>query len=455
MIYEEEKIPLRVETKYYACAVLSHEYIYEPLGVELLPLDSDLLKRLSDCEAVALKMMERDEIRGEWSYDKRKEVYLRHLRYWNHVIETEQIKLFVSSNIPHVVYDYIIYCLCRVKGIRTVLFYQFQPGLSFSMSDWKDPTPGIRERIAALSCSGEMALSPRLEHEWQMNVVNRISEIPFYMLTPPNQQINEFSKGRFPFFKSRMKNLLIKPWRLVLFVWNLRQRLNQYYSLLKEHYLLDRSEKINDYYRNLCVSPDLSQKFIYFPLHLQPELSTSPMAGVYVDQLLIAQLMSAYLPEGYYIYVKEHPNQNMLYRSEDFYKTLSSLKSVKIVPRSYDTFKLIDNSFAVATCTGTAGWEAFLKAKSVFLFGYTFYQNAPNVFPVRSKEDFEKALRDILSYPRKEDWTSIRAFLKALDTHAVYGNIDPDYMQNSELSWKQNSSIIIESLKKSLSADYR
>lgn len=244
--------------------------------------------------------------------------------------------------------------------------------------------------------------------------------------------------------------ILLKPWRLIGLLFDFQRKLQNYLSLFQR--IIDRKRimRIENFYRNHCSDPVPNEKYIYLPLHLQPEMSTSPMAGVFIDQVLIAEMLNAYLPENCYIYIKEHPNQDLKYRDESFYRTLVSLKSVKIISRDYDTFKLIQGCAAVATCTGTAGWEALLKGKIVLLFGYTFYQDAPGVFKIRSAKDCDDAIYRLFNTPNPVAVDRIKPFLKALEEYAFFGNIDPDYMLDGETDQQSNVDGICKSIDKLL-----
>jgi hypothetical protein len=118
-------------------------------------------------------------------------------------------------------------------------------------------------------------------------------------------------------------------------------------------------------YERVQQNPDFTKKFIYFPLHYQPERNSSPQGGFFVDQILMAETLSASLPDGWFIYIKEHPIQWLVrglsyfsYRFRGYYEVLARLKNVKLVPMKTNTYELIKYSQVVATITGTAGWEA-------------------------------------------------------------------------------------------------
>src|SRR5581483_10317694 len=87
--------------------------------------------------------------------------------------------------------------------------------------------------------------------------------------------------------------------------------------------------------------PDLAQRYVYVALQMQPERSTSPMAGAYTDQLLMVQMIAALLPPDVRLYVKEHPNQGPKGRERSLYADLLAIPSVQFMPRSFSTFRLL------------------------------------------------------------------------------------------------------------------
>lgn len=125
---------------------------------------------------------------------------------------------------------------------------------------------------------------------------------------------------------------------------------------------------------------DFGRKYVYFPLHLQPEMTADTIGGAYRDQLFAIEQVRRILPLDWYIYVKENPKQlpNDT-RGKYFFKRLKSIDKVIFVDRHVDTYELLRNSQFVATITGTVGWEAISGGKPVLTFGECWYRNLPGV----------------------------------------------------------------------------
>jgi len=141
-----------------------------------------------------------------------------------------------------------------------------------------------------------------------------------------------------------------------------------------------------------------STKYIYIPLHYEPEASTNPEGDIFGDQLIAILNLRRWVPDDACIYVKEHPSQfyshsafGYLGRSVYFYQVLSAIKGVKLVSIDSDSLSLINNSVFVATITGTVAVEAAALGKKVIFFGNPWYKGMPNSFywdPHREYYDF-------------------------------------------------------------------
>ena len=331
---------------------------------KLVPLDRELLESMAYCEAETLKMYERVGKINTSLYENRRAHYLNHLRYWNHIIETNKIGMFFRSAPPHEGYDNIIYHLCKLKNIPVFMFSGFHPGLAYLSRDIRDPFPDMQKALAGdLSGPLNPVLMKLAEEHWQQK---RPSILP--VIVP---------KGK---IKTHKK-------------------------------LTTKNAGVIEFYNKNCSVPDYTKPYIYFPLQYQYEATTCPMAGMFADLPVIAQILAR---SGITVYIKEHPRMSKN-RSIAYYKGLLAMDNVKFVAKGADNYKLIDKSFAVAVATGTAGWEAILRGKPVLLFGYIFYQYAPGVYRVDNVEMCQKAVKSIKNFTADRD--SINTFLKALDKY--------------------------------------
>ena len=411
---------------------------------KVLPLDSDIMEKMVECETVVLKMMERLEPGGidVRSYQKRKEIYLCHLRYWNHVIEAKQVNLAIFATVPHMMYDYVIYSLCKLKKIETLMFYRMpvlpeKSVLKYLINDYKKPLEDIQEKYAQLirnfsiDTSEDIELSP-----------SSLAYIDAHSVKGdhPEAYINPETSRRKVTLTQRIRS---KTAELVGVLLGLSTKGS--FELFYRFSIHRKRISINHIYSNQHAEPDLNCKFVYLALHFQPECTTSPMAGVYVDQLLIAQLISSVLPKGVLLYVKEHPRESLILNL-NFYKQLLALPNVRIIKRDYNSYTLIDHSLAVATATGTAGWEGFLRMKPVLIFGYYFYQYAPCVFQIRSLRDCREAISQIIEGKVIPELKNIKFFLKATEGFTSEGYIDIRYKNVATVSEKKNIENTVNSL---------
>lgn len=396
---------------------------------DLLPLDAQIIKDMFECEAVFMDLVNRLEWKQEVTYEVRKQQYYRHLRFWNDYISRHKINFYISAWIPHEIPDVIIYYLCKARGIPVLYLHTCTVrDISFIEEDINLSADCIHDRYTQL-CKDYatqdnpdvIQLSKALEQRF-VNLANPKGEKPpvesVKRLTYWQKVRGLASGNPLAFLRYLCLYCTPKGIRRASNAWRRWRRM--------------RATK--KYYDKHAIRPDMKADFIYMPLHFQPEASTNPMGGAYNDQLLVAAMLNSCVPKNVFIYVKEHPRKSgWLARSPDYYAELVAMKHVRLIAQDVDTFELREQCTAVATVTGSAGFEALFREKPVLLFGHRFYMYADGVFPIHSEEDCTSAIEAIYVRGEKPTLMQGKLLLKAMEDTGVSGVMDPWKMKVTHL----------------------
>ncbi len=299
------------------------------------------------------------------------------------LLKANRIELVLHANLPHEGFDFVIYQVARVLKIRCAMCYQSLVPNRFWLTDSLDAFGFFKKQPAIFQKQNS---GYRLPDNW------------FYMRTARGK---DASYGVLDLWKETV----VRPYRI------LPAAIRFIYA---HQYRVD--------VKKLTQEKRRDEKYVYFPLHLQPELTTSSVGGVFADQLLAIEALSAWLPPNYFVYLKENPKQTEKQRGPLFYKRLKALKNVRLLSRNQNSVELIQNSVAVATITGTAGWEALFHKKPVIIFGAAWYREFSGVFNFNPKLKFDEVINTQLP----ESDLLVEELDRALTT-AGKGVVDPAY----------------------------
>lgn len=109
------------------------------------------------------------------------------------------------------------------------------------------------------------------------------------------------------------------------------------------------------------------EKFFFWALHFRPEGSVL-VQGLGVDEITYLETCSRSLPEGAFLYVKEHPFM-FGFRARDFYDRLKSMKGVRLIAPWENSMQLIQSSAGVVGVAGTVLLEAEIAGKPGWALG--------------------------------------------------------------------------------------
>lgn len=398
------------------------------------------------------------------------------VNYFANKLISEQIELVMFTNMPHQGADLVLYEVAKMLNIETIILYQsILPNKFFIIKDQEDF--GEWKTSETLEVNSEpYVIDNKFEKELfymydsvemkDSSLLNKVVELfkrnltrrktVFYPDFSGSVRRERHSRIEHPtelyilykiiFYKlkgekislSSYKNILKRISQLKLIIRPNTPPLSKYISVEKlrffERSMLNESPCTTD-------SP-----FIYFPLHLQPELTTSSLGGeLYCDQLLAIEQLSELLPQNWKILVKENPKQEHYMRDETFYRRLKGIDNVHLVPIDTSTYKLMRECQLVATISGTAGWEAITGGKNVITFGWAWYNNLPGVFKF---EDID-SLQEVLSY--KIDHSELEVQVGSLVAKMGTGVLGRPYekiLKDDAFDWGDNATLVADQLIK-------
>lgn len=333
------------------------------------------------------------------------------------------IKLIIYRTVPHHPFTYSLY---MVSTIRNIQFYFFR-----NYPDYHFFPESIVVLISKnLSCDDvfsedkDFDLNTELSHEMNLIYNSVLCSTPLFkqnIYIPDESYKFNLSKIagiflRFYIRKKSIRNLFNGVYyRLYDLIFRFKDlRLMRYVNKVSENH-------INELF---------NKKFIFYPLHYQPEATTSPLGNHFKDQYEVIRKMLLYLDEDYYLVVKEHPaywiakpnygsHESMVReRSVSFYENLIRHKRTILVHHKINSQEILRLSRGAITITGTIALEAMVIRKPVLVFGDTPYLFQPNSYNGNSNESIKKFMTDVkddLIYQNKEFTNRVRTYLAKID----------------------------------------
>lgn len=137
-------------------------------------------------------------------------------------------------------------------------------------------------------------------------------------------------------------------------------------------------------------------KFFFYPLHYQPEYTTSVLATYFTDQVATARNIAFSLPFPYKLYVKEHPSSAGL-RQADFYEKLKQIPNIVLIKSDEKIKDIIGESAGIVTLTSSVGMEGAFLGKPVYVLGEVFYMHHPFCKKIDNFNDLKSNIEEDLN----------------------------------------------------------
>ena len=406
------------------------------LTEEITPIYEDFYEQLLEDRYLILDMLYR---KTDWGTDRYNSASFHELSnririyyaFYTYSLLKNKISLVIFWDTPHMGWDYILYKVAKFYNIKTLILDQSKfPNKFFHFFDNYDY--GTFNESIILDNIDRYNIEKKVEKEWFYMKKNRGKETDssftkFFYLSKYQKKINNIIEKND--FLRLAKELSIKNRRSQAFF--------RFYT--ERNYKKELKKMVTSEY-------SLKTKFVYFPLHFQPEKVSSSWTGNYLDQILAIEKLSALIPDNWYIYVKENPIQKGAYRDNFFFHRLKMISNLIFLSKDANTFELTKNSQFVATIVGTVGWEAITGNKNVLLFGWgAWYKSLPGVYQYHDKININDLVNNKIDHKDLEKKTG-----------DLYNKCGTGILRESDIpsvnnfSLKRNTETVVDSLKKIL-----
>ena len=327
-----------------------------------------------------------------------KTFYIYRISFFLNFFNINNIKYAFFDSTPHFPIQFIIFQVLKYFKIKSIILHRTDISNLYILKSDISPKKNYELNISN-------NYNKNLIKNYFSNNKPSIWQKRSFELNERSKSLNKykFFKSYFVFLELLMKVLYEEIFHKSnntpsIFFLNQFSIANRIY--LKQTFIL-KYQEISKFIRNNSIKPNLNLKFIYFGLHFQPERSTLPEGGIFVDQFKAIQILSKSIDKQTYIYVKEHPRQIDLYpdlrrlnsRNINFYQKILKLKNVKLIDTYFPSEQLLNKSFINSTITGSIGSDSIKIKKPVILFSESWYSESKFCRVVKNIDQCKAALK--------------------------------------------------------------
>ncbi|UCV28966.1 capsular polysaccharide export protein, LipB/KpsS family [Ferribacterium limneticum] len=155
-------------------------------------------------------------------------------------------------------------------------------------------------------------------------------------------------------------------------------------------------------------------RYVFFPLHTEPEVSLLVYGRPYVNQIEIIRMLAMSLPIDTVLVVKEHPWM-VGKRSLGAYQKMLDIPRVRFADPAVEARTLVKQADLVAVVTGSVALEAAMLDKPVITFGDCPYNLLPDTMVRRCADPrhLQNLVRKAIGQ-HKTDEEALRAYVASV-----------------------------------------
>ena len=360
--------------------------------------------------------------------------------YFLNLLREKNIDIMIFANCPHQGIDTVLWYAAKEANIETAFFWQVP--LFYSLEE----SHNIYGKFLFSSSMDDFELIYKNKDfktlDKKVNLNENYRNLTISFLTSKKKKNAAF----YEFLRTNKFYLFVGKYTFNHFARHVFALLTLKKSVRKHiSYLKNLVESISIKNENEL---DSFKPYIYFPLHQQPELSTSVLGGEFTEISDAIVLLAKYAKDRKInILVKENPKQTHMQRSKNFFRRLLKNHNVKFVSTSLSAEILIGNSSGIATITGTTAIEAIFSNKYSLVFGNPWFKKCDAFFSYENDNDILRFLDAIELGDLNNGADTLNEFLFELSPKLCDGVVDPHYLTGSQ---KENFNITLSETYKSI-----
>lgn len=430
-------------------------------------LSKQNLKSSKEIEFIFYKMLDYHDYdcdNSGFSIKEKKQIFYSSLYKILSFLEFEKPSIIIDTHIPHSYFAVLFAMICKLKKITYICSRHFGlPGIYTLCDSLFSRSPFHQKKIKHLKKIDKK--TSRIVYLKIIKIFNNFkNDTDIIKLKKSKWQNNKLifysSFSKFFFFQYFLERIIVFYFSVLksIFKFLLSCLIKGYISarneffineeikiknrnfwkkqtVLFQHYISFKSDmkkfELIKQYKKYSISPNLKQKYIYFPLWFQPSASTYPFSQYYLEVMRVAKIL-ALNKSGIKIYIKEHEDifnlsrhawtRGSYVRSVHLYRKLAKLNNVELVNISTSHHELIDNSFLVASQSTKNIFIALARNIPVLIFGDSLLNNCPGTFNIVNLKTLEIAIKKIEKNNNTPN-NHVLNFLKNLSTYSYFTNI--------------------------------
>ncbi|MCF0186133.1 MAG: hypothetical protein HUJ98_06570, partial [Bacteroidaceae bacterium] len=327
------------------------------------------------------------------NYVEMDNLYMQHIRYWNYVLDHDEIGMAYFVVAPHTCWEYAIYALCKVKGIPTLIVDEL----------WQLNLATICTRLERNGMNAKLCYDRHDKIELDDNLAKWFEDTKTSGSSYNKARIQENIDSnkafeRDHFMGTLWQDLSAMGTQVLRYVYrggktgaDLKWTFWFRKSRMKARKLYRSYKDIWYYDKKYATHAVEGEEFILFLLQQMPEATLLPKSGVCSNQMIAIQLLAhAAAQRGMMLYVKEHYVQ--FPRESVFYDELLKIPNVRLIHISDPSGPLQDKALAIASQTGTCLAEGLVKGIPIMCTAPSPMVGAPGSYTVTDEQSVIDAI---------------------------------------------------------------